>query len=95
MMHKPLWIEEVDNVDLYGTPRKAHQTGFAEIMTVLADRKHSVFAGYVHNYAKFKRNEYNYYKVVYKSFYLKIILALKYFVFRSTVQTDSFLQKPF
>ena len=62
-IHQPLWVFEE------GIPRnvngervlKKTKTGWPEVEAALAGRKHTVYAGHVHRYAKFERNDANYY----------------------------------
>ncbi len=62
-IHQPLWVMEE------GIPRnvngeqvlKKSKTGWPEVEAALAGRKHTVYAGHVHRYAKYERNEANYY----------------------------------
>ncbi len=50
LVHKPMWIMP----DL-------NENGWLEVEKVLTGRKHTVFAGHVHRYQKFRRNDSNYY----------------------------------
>lgn len=62
-IHQPLWVmEEGIKRNVNGKPvvRKT-KTGWPEIETALSGRKHTVYAGHVHRYAKYERNETNYY----------------------------------
>ena len=62
-IHQPLWVFEE------GIPRnvngerilKRSKTGWPEVEAALAGKKHTVYAGHVHRYAKFERNDANYY----------------------------------
>lgn len=62
-IHQPLWVMEE------GIPRnvngkrvlKKSKTGWPEVEAALAGRKHTVYAGHVHRYAKYERNDVNYY----------------------------------
>ncbi|MEM7013028.1 MAG: metallophosphoesterase, partial [Verrucomicrobiota bacterium] len=62
-IHQPLWVMEEGiprNVNGKKVLRKS-RTGWPEIEAALSGRKHTVYAGHVHRYAKFERNEANYY----------------------------------
>ncbi len=62
-IHQPLWVMEEGtprNVDGKQVLRKS-KTGWPEVEAALSGRKHTVYAGHVHRYAKFERNEANYY----------------------------------
>ncbi len=62
-IHQPLWMHEEGgrrNVDDGKNLRKS-KTGWPEIENALTGRKHTVYAGHVHRYAKYERNETNYY----------------------------------
>ena len=48
-MHQPLWVQETDPVR------------WGDVEKLLANRKHTVFAGHRHNYQKFERNNANYF----------------------------------
>ena len=62
-IHQPLWLsEEGIKRNVNGkTVLKKSKTGWPEIEAVLAGRKHTVYAGHVHRYAKYERNQANYY----------------------------------
>lgn len=62
-IHQPLWVFEegvMRNVNGEKKLRKS-KTGWSEIEAALAGRRHTVYAGHVHRYAKYERNEANYY----------------------------------
>ena len=62
-IHQPLWVMEegiMRNVNGERVLKKS-KTGWPEIEKALAGRKHTVYAGHVHRYAKYERNEANYY----------------------------------
>ncbi len=62
-IHQPLWLsEEGIRRNVNGKPviRKSN-TGWREMEAALRGRKHTVYAGHVHRYAKYERNEVNYY----------------------------------
>lgn len=62
-LHQPLWLhEEGIKRNVNGKPviRKS-RTGWPEIESALSGRGHTVYAGHVHRYAKYERNEANYY----------------------------------
>lgn len=48
-MHQPLWVQEEDPVR------------WKDVETLLGDRKHTVFVGHRHYYAKYERNNGNYF----------------------------------
>lgn len=48
-MHQPLWVQETDPVKWF------------EVEKLLADRKHTVFAGHRHHYERYARNNSQYY----------------------------------
>jgi hypothetical protein len=50
-MHKPAWVFADDDPE---------QTGWNAVERALSDRKFTVFAGHVHNYARFVRNSRDY-----------------------------------
>jgi hypothetical protein len=62
-IHQPLWVNEEGikrNVD--GKPvLKKTKTGWPMVEAALSGRDHTVYAGHVHRYAKYERNEANYY----------------------------------
>jgi len=62
-IHQPLWVvEEGSRPGENAEPAaKQSKTGWPEIEAALSGRKHTVYAGHVHRYAKFERNEANYY----------------------------------
>ena len=62
-VHQPLWVmEEGIRRNVNGQPViQKSKTGWPEIEAALAGRKHTVYAGHVHRYAKFERNDANYY----------------------------------
>lgn len=62
-MHQPLWlVEEGIKGVRKGKPfLKRNDTGWPEVEDVLKGRPHTVFAGHVHHYTKYVRNEANYY----------------------------------
>ncbi len=62
-IHQPLWVmEEGIPRNVNGKPvLKKSKTGWPEIEAALSGRKHTVYAGHVHRYAKYERNEVNYY----------------------------------
>jgi hypothetical protein len=47
LLHKPAWVYADDD---------PAETGWAGIERALGNRKYTVFAGHVHNYARFERN---------------------------------------
>lgn len=49
-MHQPVWVYKGNNA-----------MAFAEIEAALADRRHTVFAGHFHKYAKYEKKNANYY----------------------------------
>jgi 3',5'-cyclic AMP phosphodiesterase CpdA len=62
-IHQPLWSSEEGskrNLNGKAVVRKS-ATGWPDIETALRGRKHTVYAGHVHRYAKYERNEVNYY----------------------------------
>jgi hypothetical protein len=62
-IHQPLWVFEEGikrNVDGRKVVKKS-KTGWPEVEAALSGRKHTVYAGHVHRYAKYERNEANYY----------------------------------
>lgn len=62
-IHQPLWLMEEGiprNVNGQRVLRKS-KTGWPEIEAALAGRSHTVYAGHVHRYARYRRNEANYY----------------------------------
>ena len=62
-IHQPLWLsEEGIKRNVNGKPviRKSN-TGWREVENALRGRKHTVYAGHVHRYAKYERNDVNYY----------------------------------
>ncbi|MEM9280582.1 MAG: metallophosphoesterase [Verrucomicrobiota bacterium] len=62
-VHQPIWVyEEGTTRYVDGEPvlRKS-RTGWSEIEATLAGRNYTVYAGHVHRYAKYERNEANYY----------------------------------
>jgi len=62
-IHQPLWVFEegvMRNVKGEKVLQKS-RTGWPEVEAALSGRKHTVFAGHVHRYAKYERNESNYY----------------------------------
>ncbi len=62
-IHQPLWVfEEGIQRNVNGKPvLKKSKTGWPEVEAALTGRKHTVYAGHVHRYAKYERNEANYY----------------------------------
>ncbi|MDF1862146.1 MAG: sugar-binding protein [Verrucomicrobiales bacterium] len=62
-IHQPLWLTEEGGRN--GEGRKGvlgnSVTGWPEMEVALAGRKHTVYAGHVHRYAKYERNKVNYY----------------------------------
>ena len=50
-MHQPLWVQETDPVR------------WAEVETLLNNRKHTVYVGHRHHYAKFERNNGKYFQL--------------------------------
>ncbi|MEM1441826.1 MAG: metallophosphoesterase [Verrucomicrobiota bacterium] len=62
-IHQPLWVfEEGTTRYVDGEPvLRNSRTGWTEMAGVLSGRKHTVFAGHVHRYAKYEREEANYY----------------------------------
>lgn len=62
-IHQPLWLSEE------GIPRNRNgkrvlqktATGWPAMESALRGRKHTVYAGHVHRYAKYERNEVNYF----------------------------------
>ena len=62
-IHQPLWVFEegiMRNVNGKRVLKKS-KTGWPEVEKSLAGRKHTVYAGHVHRYAKYERNNANYY----------------------------------
>jgi hypothetical protein len=62
-IHQPLWVMEEGiprNVNGKKVLRKS-KTGWPEVEAALSGRKHTVYAGHVHRYAQYERNEANYY----------------------------------
>jgi len=62
-IHQPLWVFEEGiqrNVNGERVLKKS-KTGWPDMEAALAGRKHTVYAGHVHRYAKYERNEANYY----------------------------------
>lgn len=62
-IHQPLWVMEErasGEGDGDSVPKKS-KTGWPEVEAALAGRRHTVYAGHVHRYAKYERNEANYY----------------------------------
>jgi 3',5'-cyclic AMP phosphodiesterase CpdA len=60
-IHQPLWLtEERTKANQKAKVRKS-VTGWPDMETALQGRKHTVYAGHVHRYAKYERNEVNYY----------------------------------
>jgi hypothetical protein len=62
-IHQPLWVFEegiMRNVNGERVLKKS-KTGWPEVEAALSGRKHTVYAGHVHRYAKYERNEANYY----------------------------------
>jgi len=62
-IHQPLWVmEEGIKRNVNGKPvLKKTKTGWPEIEAALSGRRHTVYAGHVHRYAKYERNDANYY----------------------------------
>lgn len=62
-IHQPLWVnEEGIKRNVNGKPvLKKTKTGWPEVEAALSGRAHTVYAGHVHRYAKYERNEVNYY----------------------------------
>ena len=58
-IHQPLWVMEEGIQRGKGGPKT--KTGWPEVEKALAGRKHTVYAGHVHRYVKYERNEANYY----------------------------------
>ena len=62
-IHQPLWVFEegvMRNVNGERVLKKS-KTGWPEVEAALAGRKHTVYAGHVHRYARYERNDANYY----------------------------------
>ncbi len=62
-IHQPLWVFEEGierNVNGKRVLKKS-KTGWPEMEAALSGRKHTVYAGHVHRYAKYERNEASYY----------------------------------
>ena len=62
-IHQPLWVMEEGIMRNVGGKKvlKKSKTGWPEIEGALSGRDHTVYAGHVHRYAKYERNEANYY----------------------------------
>lgn len=62
-VHQPLWLlEEGVQKNVNGEKvLKKSNTGWPEIEVALSGLDHTVYAGHVHRYAKYERNEANYY----------------------------------
>ncbi len=62
-IHQPLWLtEEGIRRNINGKPViKKSNTGWPQIEAALAGRDHTVYAGHVHRYTQYERNEANYY----------------------------------
>ena len=56
-LHKPLWTYAERSIAATGSD----STNWKKVEALLADRKHTVFAGHIHHYVQFQRNETNYY----------------------------------
>jgi len=62
-IHQPLWVFEegiMRNVNGKRVLKKS-KTGWPEVEKSLTGREHTVYAGHVHRYAKYERNNANYY----------------------------------
>ena len=60
-MHQPLWLmEEGIVLGRVRRPRKT-ATGWPKVAQALKGRKHTVFAGHIHHYAKYQRNGTSFY----------------------------------
>lgn len=62
-IHQPLWVFEEGIMRNVSGKRvlKKSKTGWPEVEAALSGRKHTVYAGHVHRYAKYERNSANYY----------------------------------
>lgn len=62
-IHQPLWLsEEGIRRNVKGKPVLVKSaTGWPEIESALRGKNHTVYAGHVHRYAKYERNDANYY----------------------------------
>jgi len=62
-IHQPLWLSEEGIPRNRNGKRVLHKTatGWPAMEDALRGRKHTVYAGHVHRYAKYERNEANYY----------------------------------
>ena len=62
-IHQPLWSSEegIRRNQNGRTVIRKSATGWPEVEAALRGRKHTVYAGHVHRYAKYERNEANYY----------------------------------
>lgn len=58
-IHKPLWI----NAERDLAAGKPDQTNWKKVEQLLVDRPHTVFAGHVHHYVQYQRNEHQYYSL--------------------------------
>ncbi len=62
-IHQPLWLME-EGIEIRRNGRKTlrkSDTGWPKVEKALSDRKYTVFAGHVHHYGKYIRNERAYY----------------------------------
>ena len=62
-IHQPVWLMEEGIVIHRNGKETINQsnTGWPEVEAALAGRKHTVFAGHVHHYVRYHRNDTNYY----------------------------------
>lgn len=58
-LHKPLWTYAERDL----AAGKADQTNWKKVEQLLVDRPHTVFAGHVHHYVQYERNEREYYSL--------------------------------
>ena len=58
-IHKPLWTYAESQISNSGEDR----TNWKQVEELLVDRPHTVFAGHVHHYVQYERNEQNYYSL--------------------------------
>jgi hypothetical protein len=62
-IHQPLWLME-EGIEIRREGKKTlrkSDTGWPKVEAALADRKYTVFAGHIHHYGKYIRNERAYY----------------------------------
>lgn len=71
-MHQPLWVYEEPLIGADGKEYPPRITGFREIEKELAGRNYTVFAGHLHHYTKYIRNDKKYFILATTGAYSKL-----------------------